>query len=134
MLNFKFNWMFTIWVGYFNSVKELSLCHKLRTSTTYIFAIRLCKPLIFQTMIIWSNTIHSLKYQRFTTLGCKDKGIRISEFVAKTQILCMGPSVSSVSAVFSPFLLIYATDKSKISIVRYRIQFEYCLVKIHKEI
>ena len=33
-------------------VKELSLCHKLKTSTTYIFAIRLCKPLIFQTMII----------------------------------------------------------------------------------
>ena len=43
------------------------------------------KPLIFQTCIIWSNRIHSLKYLRFTTLGCKDKGIRKSEFVTKTQ-------------------------------------------------
>ena len=67
------------------NTKELSICHKL--ITTHIFAIQLCKPLIFQTMIIWSNTINSLKCQKFTTLGCKDKGIRISEFVAKTQIL-----------------------------------------------
>jgi len=29
----------------------------------------------------------SLKYQRFMTLGCKDLGIRKSEFVAKTQFL-----------------------------------------------
>ena len=33
-----------------------------------------------------SNNI-SLKYQRFTTLGSKDIGIRKSEFVAKTQFL-----------------------------------------------
>jgi len=33
-----------------------------------------------------SLLFHSLKYQRCTTLGCKDIGIRISEFVAKTQI------------------------------------------------
>ena len=58
-----------------------------KTSTTYIFAIRLCKPLIFQIIIIWSNTIQSLNYQRFTTLGCEDKEIRVLEFVAKTQIL-----------------------------------------------
>ena len=67
------------------SPKELSLCHKLKTCTTYIFAIQLFEPLIFQTMIIWSNTINSLKYQRFTTLGCRDKRIRISEFVAKLK-------------------------------------------------
>ena len=30
----------------------------------------------------------SLKCQRFTTLGCKDIGIRKSEFVAKTHFLC----------------------------------------------
>ena len=35
-----------------------------------------------------SNNI-SLKYQRFTTLGSKDKGIIKSEFVAKTQFLCI---------------------------------------------
>ena len=29
----------------------------------------------------------SLKYQRFTTLGSKDIGIRKSEFVAKSQFL-----------------------------------------------
>jgi len=34
-----------------------------------------------------SNNI-SLKYQRFTTLGSKDIGIRKSEFVAKSQFLC----------------------------------------------
>jgi len=43
--------------------------------------------LIFQTWIILSNRIHSLKYLRSTTLGCKDIGIRKSEFVAKTQFL-----------------------------------------------
>ena len=35
-----------------------------------------------------SNNI-SLKYQRFTTLGSKDIGIRKSEFVAKTHVLCV---------------------------------------------
>ena len=29
----------------------------------------------------------SLKYQSFTTLGCKDVGVRKFEFVAKTQFL-----------------------------------------------
>jgi len=31
----------------------------------------------------------SLKYQRFTPSGCKDKEIRNFEFVAKTQFLCL---------------------------------------------
>ena len=31
--------------------------------------------MIFQTYIIWSNRIYSLKYLRFTTLGCEDKGL-----------------------------------------------------------
>ena len=31
---------------------------------------------------------YSLKYLRSKTLGCKDKGIRKSEFVTKTQFLC----------------------------------------------
>ena len=48
----------------------------------------LVKPLTFQTMTsVWWNNI-SLKYQRLTTLGSKDIGIRKSEFVmAKTQLL-----------------------------------------------
>ena len=37
----------------------------------------------------------SLKYQRFMTLGCEDLGIRKSEFVAKTQVLCY----------FTPFII-----------------------------
>ena len=39
-------------------------------------------------LIILSNRIHSLKYQRSMPLVCKDIGIRKSEFVTKTQILC----------------------------------------------
>ena len=35
----------------------------------------------------WPNRINSLKYLRFTTLGCQDTGTRIFKFVAKTQFL-----------------------------------------------
>ena len=45
------------------------------------------KPLTFQTLTsVRSNNI-SLKYQRFTTLGFKDKGIIKSEFVTKNPFL-----------------------------------------------
>ena len=40
--------------------KEISFCHNLRCSDPYI----LCRPLIFQTLIILSNRIQSLKYPR----------------------------------------------------------------------
>ena len=40
-----------------------------------------------QTFTIWLNKIHSLKYKRFTTFGCKDKETGVLEFVAKTQFL-----------------------------------------------
>ena len=53
-------------------LKELSLCHKLKFSNPYIFAILKCISLIFQTQIISSNIIHSLKYLRSVSLGCKD--------------------------------------------------------------
>jgi len=36
---------------------------------------KLCKPFIFQTLIVWYNRSHSLKYLRSTTLGCLDIGI-----------------------------------------------------------
>ena len=51
--------------------KELSFCHKLKSSDPNIFAISL-QPLIFQTYIILSLSINRLKYLRF---------------VAKTQFL-----------------------------------------------
>ena len=70
-----------------DATKELSLCHKLWFYNSYIFGIQCYKSLIFQTYIIWSNRIHSLKYLRSTTLGYKDIGFRKAEFVAKTQFL-----------------------------------------------
>ena len=69
--------------------KELSLCPKFEFSNSCICATWLCKLLICQTQIIWSIRIHSLKYLKSTTLGCKDIGIRKSEFVAKTQFILM---------------------------------------------
>ena len=52
-----------------------------------IFRIQYCKPLIFQTQIIWFNKIYELKYLRSATFGSKDIVIIKSEFVAKTQFL-----------------------------------------------
>ena len=65
----------------------MSLCQKIKLSNPYIFTTGWCRPLIFQTYIIWSNGIFSLKYLRSTTLGCKDIRIRKFEFVTKTQFL-----------------------------------------------
>ena len=42
---------------------------------------------MFQTFIILSKRIHSLKYLRSTTLESKDIGFRKAEFVAKTHFL-----------------------------------------------
>ena len=64
--------------------KELSLWHKLNFSNPYICGTWCCRLLIFQTKIIWCNKIHSMKYLRSTSLGCKDIGIKILQFVAKT--------------------------------------------------
>ena len=79
-------------------VKELSLCHKHWFSYLYIFLTWWRKALIFQTKVIWPSRIHNLKYLRPTTLGCKDIEIWKSEFVAKTQFLC-------ISTVHTPQLL-----------------------------
>ena len=68
--------------------KELSFCRKLWFYNPYIFGSQCRKSSIFQTYIIWSNRIHSLKYLRSTTLEFKDIGFRKAEFVAKTQFLC----------------------------------------------
>ena len=72
---------------FINAPKELSLCYKLKLSNPYILVISWCKPLIFQTQIILSKKIYSLKFLRSMTLGCKYIGIIKSEFVAKTQFL-----------------------------------------------
>ena len=72
-----------------HSSKELSLCHKLWIYNPYIFRTQCRKSFIFQTYIIWSNRIHSLKYQRSTTLESKDIGFRKEEFCGKDSIpLC----------------------------------------------
>ena len=43
---------------------------------------------IFDILNLFDPTEFNLKYLRSTTLGCKDNGIRKSEFVTKTQFLC----------------------------------------------
>ena len=68
-------------------IKELSLCNKLWFSNPYIFRFQCRIRLIFQTISSVRSIDISLKYQRFTTLGFKDIGIRKSEFVAKNQLL-----------------------------------------------
>ena len=65
----------------------MSLWNKIKYLNLNMFRTRCCKPMIFQTQIIWSNRIHSLKYLRSTTLICRDKGIKKSEFVTMTQFL-----------------------------------------------
>ena len=68
--------------------EELSLCHDIKYSNAYIFATWWCKPLIFQTQIIWSKRIHSLNSNlKYSKLDSKDMEIRILEFVANTQFL-----------------------------------------------
>ena len=62
--------------------KDLSFCHKPGFSNPNIFAIKCRRPLIFQNMNSFRSHNNSLKYWRFTPPGCKDKGIRKSEFVA----------------------------------------------------
>ena len=71
----------------FTKTKELSLWNKIKFLNHKIIRTRCCKPLIFQTQIIWSNRIHSLKYLRSATFGSKDNMIRKSEFGAKAQFL-----------------------------------------------
>ena len=69
-------------------IKELNLCPKLWIYNPFIFGSQCCRLLIFQTKIIWCIKIHSLKYLKSTTFGCRDIGIRKSEFVSMTQLLC----------------------------------------------
>ena len=67
--------------------KELSFCHKLRCSNPFNLAARFPRPLMFQTINSGRSNSLSLKYQRFTPIGCKDIGVRKWKIVAKTQFL-----------------------------------------------
>ena len=69
-------------------LKELSFCHKLRFSNSHNLATCFPAPLIFQTFNSGRSNSLSLKYQRFTPLGCKDIGDRKFKFVSKTRFLC----------------------------------------------
>ena len=65
-----------------------------------------------------SNNI-SLKYQRFTTLGFKDIGIRKSEFVAKNQLLCVFLPDKSFPVVATTKLAPIGSDVS--TLIGYRL-------------
>ena len=67
----------------------IKFCRKPKFYNPYSFAILRCKPLIFQTKIIWSNRIQIFETSNVCKLGCKDKGSRNSEFVARTKYLWM---------------------------------------------
>ena len=67
--------------------KKWSLSHKPWFSNSYIFAAQCRRPLIFQTMNFAIPNSPSLKYQKYTSTKCKDKGTRKFEFVAKNEFL-----------------------------------------------
>ena len=48
-------------------LKELGLCNKSQFSNKYISTTKICKPLTFQTLIVWYNRSDSWKYLRCTT-------------------------------------------------------------------
>ena len=66
--------------SFFSSIGRECLIHKLRFSNLYIFVTQYCRPKIFQTMISVRSNYLSLKYLRFSPLGCKHLGVRKSEF------------------------------------------------------
>ena len=62
-----------------NKIKESSLCHKLNFLISISVQPDGFATFIFQTQIICSYRIESLKYLRSARLGCKDIGIRKSD-------------------------------------------------------
>ena len=56
------------------------------TNSDFLISTALDSNVVDLSLFVRSNNI-SLKYQRFTTLGSKDIGIRKSEFAATTQFL-----------------------------------------------
>ena len=89
------------------------------------------QPLIFQTMnYVGSNNL-SLKYQRFTTLGVKDIGIRKSEFVTKNQLLCcLDCSNYLACSVLVTFK--YGHTKQKTVLLWKMVKFKHCTLTKYK--
>ena len=56
-----------------------------KISNLYILATWWCKPLIFQTEIILFNKSNSLKYFKSKKSGCKDIGIRMTQFLCNNN-------------------------------------------------
>ena len=65
----------------------MSLCHILESSNPKSLKPDGVNLYYFKLRVMWSARIQSLKIQRSMTFGCKDIGVRKSEFVAKTQFL-----------------------------------------------
>ena len=92
----------------------MTLCNKLWFSNLYIFGFQRRKPLKFQIMTFVRSKNISLKYQWFITLGFKDIGIRNSEFVAMSQLLCWLNDSLNYCGVYSE-----------------KIHFDFWLVKLY---
>ena len=89
--NFQMWFLLKCWFQIIAAKKKgmkLSFCHKLWFYICHIFSTWWCKPLIFQTIIIWSKMSHSLKYLRSPTIKCKDIWIRKYRVCDKNSILC----------------------------------------------
>ena len=89
-LNTQIQLLSIVFVDLKQNLKKLSFCHKLQVSIHFIFATGCCKPFIFQSV-----RIISLKCPRSTRTGCRDTGIKKSEFVTKTQLLCQADFFNS---------------------------------------
>ena len=71
--------------------KEFNLSHKLKFYNPYFLSTWWCKLMIFQTLTIRFNRIHSLKM----ALGCKDIGIRKPELATKPRFLYLNACLNS---------------------------------------
>ena len=81
--------------------------------------------MIFQILTSWSNChiIHALKYQRSTTIGCKDLKIRQSEFVASVQFPF--PDIYKVPHICNTFISIWFLGTCRIKYLYFRIKYLY---------
>ena len=107
-------WYPSYFINHF--LKELSLSHKLKFTNSNIFATWIVLTFaIFN--FIWSYRLYSLKHLRLTPLGCKNIGIRKSEFGAKHAPLNRrgreNLSYLTCYGFLTPIALIYALVREK---------------------
>ena len=86
---------------------------KLKSSDPNIFATWWYKPLIFQTQVILSLSINSLKYLRSTTLGYKDIEIRKSESDVCHFGLAVWEAIASKHIYKYIYLYVYCKERFK---------------------